>query len=77
MKMKIGRNFAYVIKSECKVSGKTMSDYFWQKEDGFTTLVWCTKYYSKKEAKEIMQSLNFSKVMKLKVVKCFFEDIGV
>lgn len=68
--MRIGIDSAYVIKGK---SGKH-SLYYDEKEMAWTTLVWCTKFYSKREATKVKNTTQSDWVKNIEVAKCKIKE---
>ncbi len=72
--MRMGLDSAYVIKAE---SGKD-TYYYDSEEDGWTTIVWCTKFGLYREAKAVHKKLQESTsdwLKNIRIVKCKFEEV--
>lgn len=73
--MMVGVDYAYAVRG---VRGKDKL-YYDKNEDGWTTLVWCTKFYSYGEAKKVKNAIEARDngwFQEVKVVKCFFSEVA-
>ena len=69
--MKQGVNYGYAIKA---TSGRDAL-YFDQENNGWTTLLFCTKFYLKKDAKRTKTKIKSDWMKDIKVVKVKTEEL--